>query len=134
MAVEVLMPKMGMAMKEGTVSLWNKQVGDRVSKGEVIASISSEKIEADLEAPADGVPPGDVIGYIGHPSEQVAEEMTAAAAGLSIESLVGTGPQGRITKEDVEKATAGADVTDLTAVPPGKRKLFIRNDVDIPTG
>ncbi|GAA3324479.1 hypothetical protein GCM10020331_052510 [Ectobacillus funiculus] len=43
MAVEIVMPKLGMAMKEGTVSVWNKQVGDFVEKGELIASINSEK-------------------------------------------------------------------------------------------
>ncbi|MFI8716099.1 dihydrolipoamide acetyltransferase family protein [Brevibacillus brevis] len=172
MAVEVLMPKMGMAMKEGTVSRWNKQAGDLVSKGEVIASISSEKIEADLEAPAngvllkitvsewEGVPPGTVIGYIGHPNEQIAEEMAATAtfetaafeknleepvamtesatiaasptsakevkispvarklaeaAGLPVESLIGTGPVGRITKEDVEKAIADREAKQAVA-------------------
>lgn len=172
MAVEVLMPKMGMAMKEGTVSHWTKQVGDLVAKGEVIASISSEKIEADLEAPADGVllkiavsewegvPPGTVIGYIGHPTEQIAEETAATAtlqtaspekkseepvatvetatiavspasakevkispvarklaeaAGIPLESLSGTGPAGRITKEDVEKAVAEREAKQAVA-------------------
>lgn len=172
MAVEVLMPKMGMAMKEGTVSHWNKQVGDLVTKGEVIASISSEKIEADLEAPAngvllkiavsewEGVPPGTVIGYIGHPSEQISEETAATAtfetaapekkpeesevsaksttiaaspaaakevkispvarklaeaADLPLESLIGTGPVGRITKEDVEKAIADREAKQAVA-------------------
>ncbi|MCE0448577.1 dihydrolipoamide acetyltransferase family protein [Brevibacillus sp. AF8] len=172
MAVEVLMPKMGMAMKEGTVSHWNKQVGDLVTKGEVIASISSEKIEADLEAPAngvllkiavsewEGVPPGTVIGYIGHPSEQISEETAATAtfetaapekkpaepevaaksttiaaspaaakevkispvarklaeaAGLPLESLIGTGPVGRVTKEDVEKAIADREAKQAVA-------------------
>ncbi|MCY9422429.1 biotin/lipoyl-containing protein, partial [Bacillus paralicheniformis] len=38
MAVEVVMPKLGMAMKEGTVSVWNKKVGEAVEKGESIAS------------------------------------------------------------------------------------------------
>ncbi len=54
MAAEVVMPKLGMAMKEGTVSTWNKKVGDSVSKGDMIASINSEKIEMDIEAPQDG--------------------------------------------------------------------------------
>lgn len=83
MAVEVIMPKLGMAMKEGTVSTWNKKVGDKIEKGDLIASINSEKIEMELEAPADGslleitvaegqgVPPGTVIGYIGQPGEKV---------------------------------------------------------------
>ncbi len=43
MAVEVVMPKLGMAMKEGIITSWNIKAGDHVSKGELIASINSEK-------------------------------------------------------------------------------------------
>ncbi|WP_242143114.1 MULTISPECIES: dihydrolipoamide acetyltransferase family protein [unclassified Bacillus cereus group] len=83
MAVEVVMPKLGMSMKEGMVTSWNIKTGDHVTKGEFIASINSEKIETEIEAPADGmvlniavgedqgVPPGTVICYIGKPNEKV---------------------------------------------------------------
>jgi pyruvate dehydrogenase E2 component (dihydrolipoamide acetyltransferase) len=157
MAVEVVMPKLGMAMKEGTVSVWNKGVGDQVGKGEPIASVSSEKIEIDVESPAEGtvlqitvsegegVPPGTVICYIGNPGEEIGESLItekdrksdvetiapatknsepkpqmrtardrvkispvarkmAEAGGLDIEEINGTGPGGRITKEDVQEA------------------------------
>lgn len=134
MAVEVVMPKLGMSMKEGTVSVWNKEVGETVNKGESIASINSEKIEMEIESPAEGtildikvpegegVPPGTVICYIGEGNEQVEEKKDrdiqskpkkerkkispvarkmAISANLDIDTLVGTGPGGRITKEDV---------------------------------
>jgi pyruvate dehydrogenase E2 component (dihydrolipoamide acetyltransferase) len=157
MAVEVVMPKLGMAMKEGTVSVWNKEVGDSVAKGEPIASVNSEKIEIDVESPSEGtvlkimvpegegVPPGTVICYIGYPGEDVvitdtmsqvqnlevenktglnrktesipppnnAQERVrispiarkmAEAGKLDVEKIQGTGPGGRITKEDVQEA------------------------------
>ncbi|MBU8726215.1 MULTISPECIES: dihydrolipoamide acetyltransferase family protein [Bacillus] len=137
MAVEVVMPKLGMSMKEGTVSVWNKEVGETVNKGESIASINSEKIEMEIESPAEGtildikvpegegVPPGTVICYIGEGNEQVKEKKErdiqpkpkkerkkispvarkmANSANLDIDTLVGTGPGGRITKEDVLNA------------------------------
>ncbi|MEK4338116.1 MULTISPECIES: dihydrolipoamide acetyltransferase family protein [Bacillus] len=137
MAVEVVMPKLGMSMKEGTVSVWNKEVGETVSKGESIASINSEKIEMEIESPAEGtildikvsegegVPPGTVICYIGEGNEQVERKKEkeiqskpkkerkkispvarkmANSANLDIDTLVGTGPGGRITKEDVLRA------------------------------
>lgn len=161
MAVEIVMPKLGMAMVEGTVSEWNKQAGDAVSKGEIIATINSEKIEMEIGSPVDGVllqisvpvgpgvPPGTVIGYVGYPNEKVDEKRNdapdahiaeaaatavvaktepkplaipvskrgeikispvarklAESAGLNIETINGTGPQGRITKEDVEQVIA----------------------------
>ncbi|MFP7273053.1 dihydrolipoamide acetyltransferase family protein [Bacillus safensis] len=137
MAVEVVMPKLGMSMKEGTVSVWNKEVGETVNKGESIASINSEKIEMEIESPAEGtildikvsegegVPPGTVICYIGEGNEQVEEKKEkdlppkqkkerikispvarkiAQSANLDIHTLVGTGPDGRITKADVLRA------------------------------
>ncbi|WP_342467823.1 dihydrolipoamide acetyltransferase family protein [Bacillus sp. FSL W8-0629] len=137
MAVEVVMPKLGMSMKEGIVSVWNKEVGETVNKGESIASINSEKIEMEIESPAEGtildikvpegegVPPGTVICYIGERNEQVGEKKDrdiqskpkkerkkispvarkmANSANLDIDTLVGTGPGGRITKEDVLRA------------------------------
>ncbi|WEG10761.1 dihydrolipoamide acetyltransferase family protein [Pullulanibacillus sp. KACC 23026] len=162
MSVEVVMPKLGMAMKEGTVSIWNKEVGDPVEKGEAIASVNSEKIEMDIESPAEGtvlkitvpegegVPPGTVICYIGAPGEEVASanavekiqrqkadnvapenekkepvssvktardrvkispvaRKMAEAANVDIETIKGTGPGGRITKEDVQEAIKNLD-------------------------
>ena len=169
MAVEVVMPKLGMAMKEGTVSIWNKGIGESVGKGEPIASVSSEKIEIDVESPAEGtllqitvpegegVPPGTVICYIGNPGEMIADKQTAPpkqkaeavntvsanekaepvlpvkaaadrvkvspvarkmaeAANLDIEKIQGTGPGGRITKEDVQEALKNAQT------PPAEQK------------
>lgn len=49
-----MMPKLGMTMKEGTVEEWHVQEGDSVNKGDIIVSISSEKLTQDVEAPADG--------------------------------------------------------------------------------
>lgn len=137
MAVEVVMPKLGMSMKEGTVSVWNKEIGETVNKGESIASINSEKIEMEIESPAEGtildikvpegegVPPGTVICYIGEGNEQIEEKKEkdlppkqkkerkkispvarkiAQNANLDIHTLVGTGPDGRVTKADVLRA------------------------------
>ncbi|WP_028984202.1 dihydrolipoamide acetyltransferase family protein [Sporolactobacillus terrae] len=90
MAVEIIMPKMGMGMEEGTVVEWLKQKGDSVKKGEPVVSISSDKIEKDLEAPEDGVlidieaeaddivPIGHPVGYIGAPGETVQTSQATA--------------------------------------------------------
>ncbi|MEJ8548703.1 dihydrolipoamide acetyltransferase family protein [Brevibacillus borstelensis] len=189
MAAEVIMPKLGMSMVEGTVIAWKKKVGDQIAKGEGIVDISSEKIEMELEAPADGillaiavadgevVPYGTVLGYIGQSGEQIEhaphaeaestqrQEVAAAAvaaektppvparvaaenttpapagrkggnlrvspvakkmaeeAGLDLESIIGTGPQGRITKEDVEKALASGAASRAETLPPPSATL-----------
>src|SRR3954451_899915 len=48
------MPQMGVSVAEGTVVEWKKQVGDWVQADEVIASISTDKIDTDVESPASG--------------------------------------------------------------------------------
>ena len=52
--VDVTMPQMGVSVAEGTVVEWKKQVGDWVEADEIIASISTDKIDTDVEAPATG--------------------------------------------------------------------------------
>src|SRR5829696_874867 len=48
------MPQMGVSVAEGTVVEWKKQVGDWIQADEVIASISTDKIDTDVESPATG--------------------------------------------------------------------------------
>src|SRR4051812_40002369 len=48
------MPQMGVSVAEGTVVEWKKQVGDWVEADEIIASISTDKIDTDVESPATG--------------------------------------------------------------------------------
>jgi pyruvate/2-oxoglutarate dehydrogenase complex dihydrolipoamide acyltransferase (E2) component len=52
--VDVTMPQMGVSVAEGTVVEWKKQAGDWVERDEIIASISTDKIDTDVEAPASG--------------------------------------------------------------------------------
>lgn len=54
MSNNIIMPKLGMTMTEGTVEEWHKQEGDTVESGEAILTISSEKLTQDIESPATG--------------------------------------------------------------------------------
>ena len=51
---EIRMPQMGVSVAEGTVVEWRKRPGDWVEADEVIAAISTDKIDTDVEAPAAG--------------------------------------------------------------------------------
>src|SRR6266705_2022814 len=53
--VDVLMPQMGESIAEGTVSKWLKQVGDAVKRDEPLFEISTDKVDAEIPAPAAGV-------------------------------------------------------------------------------
>jgi pyruvate dehydrogenase E2 component (dihydrolipoamide acetyltransferase) len=81
---EVIMPKMGDAMTEGRILAWRKRDGDRVSKGEVVAEIETDKVNVEIEAEASGVlhiavpegqvvPVGQVIAYINGPPSDARE-------------------------------------------------------------
>jgi 2-oxoglutarate decarboxylase len=52
--VEVTMPAMGDSVSEGTVLEWHKQEGDQVSEDEVLVEISTDKVDAEVPAPASG--------------------------------------------------------------------------------
>ena len=83
MATEVIMPKAGMAMEEGTVVKWLKKEGDRVEVGETIVEITTDKVNMEIEAEVSGVlmkilaSEGDVlpiltpIAYIGEVGETI---------------------------------------------------------------
>lgn len=182
MAVKVVMPKLGLTMKEGTVSKWLKQEGDIVKKGEPLLEVSTDKINNDVESPGAGtlrkilvpegqkVPVSALVAVLADEGEDIADILSsapgtsepaspaktaetpaakpapAAAAtggrepgekikaspvakklaeekGIPLEKIQGTGPKGRITKEDVEnyvpapEAAAGAVMAAGDGVP-----------------
>lgn len=83
MASEVVMPKLGATMEEGTIVSWLVQVGEAVEEGDPIAEIQTDKIVMELEAEADGVllktlhdagatvKVHEVVAYLGEEGENV---------------------------------------------------------------
>jgi pyruvate dehydrogenase E2 component (dihydrolipoamide acetyltransferase) len=82
---EVIMPKMGDAMEEGTLVKWLKSEGDEVSAGDAIAEIETDKVTLELEAEDAGtlaqliadegqdIPVGEAIAFIAGEGEEVPE-------------------------------------------------------------
>ncbi len=157
---EVVMPKMGYDMTEGTIVRWRKEEGDEVARGEVIAEVETTKVTVEVEAYTGGVlrkilvsegqtvPVGHVIAVIADRDEPIAgvEEKAPVAEkaapvatgaprgeaavavkagdgasriaaspiarriareqGVDLQLIRGTGPGGRIVKEDVESFVA----------------------------
>src|SRR3954454_2133735 len=144
-AVGITMPAMGESVSEGVILEWAKQPGDAVEADETIVEISTDKVDAEVPAPASGVMeeilanPGDtvtvgqVIGRMKsgangaspaaaaparatpEPVSEEAEEVVlpdgirvspvarrvAAAEGVDLSNVHGSGPGGRILKADV---------------------------------
>ena len=111
MATEVLMPKLGLTMTEGTIDAWKKNVGDTVQKGEILFSVETDKLTNDVEAEADGVllkilvPAGEtvacktLIGWLG-------------AAGEAVPDGVGSAPV-----QEAASAAPAAAASGAAAVP-----------------
>ncbi len=74
MATTVIMPKLGLTMKEGTIEKWLKQEGDRVEKGEPLVEIITEKLNFQYESPASGI-----LRKILHPAGKVVAVTTPIA-------------------------------------------------------
>ena len=53
--VDVLMPKMGESVMEGTIIKWNKSVGEHIEKDEILFEISTDKVDTEVPAPVAGV-------------------------------------------------------------------------------
>ena len=67
MLVDVIMPKMGESITEGTIIEWRKNVGDTVDKDEIFLEIGTDKVDSEIPSPAAGIlveilaKPNDVI-------------------------------------------------------------------------
>jgi pyruvate dehydrogenase E2 component (dihydrolipoamide acetyltransferase) len=173
MPIEVVMPKFGLTMQEGTIQQWFKAEGETIQAGQPLFEVETEKVLYEVEAPASGtvakllypleakVPCANVVAVIAVPGEDVAAvaaeyaaktaSVTAQTApasaptaqrasvaatgtvaatpaarklakdrGIDLATVKGTGPGGRITREDVE-AAAAAPVSQGTALH-GMRK------------
>jgi len=53
--VEVIMPKMGESVMEGTVLKWHKKAGDKIEKDEILFEISTDKVDTEVPSPEAGV-------------------------------------------------------------------------------
>ena len=86
MAIDIIMPKMGESITEGTIVEWKKKIGDKIKKDETVLEISTDKVDSEVPSPASGVlleiisnknetvAVGSVLGYIGEEGENIQEK------------------------------------------------------------
>jgi len=95
---DVIMPQMGESIAEGTVTKWLKNVGDKVQRDEPLFEISTDKVDAEIPAPASGV---------------LAEIRVQPGATVPINTVVGV-----IAAEGEAKPAAPAAAPAAPAPPP----------------
>jgi 2-oxoglutarate dehydrogenase E2 component (dihydrolipoamide succinyltransferase) len=96
---DVVMPKMGESITEGTILEWKKQVGDSIAKDEILLEISTDKVDSERPSPATGtiveiiaqvndtIPVGDVIARIGEVGESTSSEDVSVEPAPTEESV-----------------------------------------------
>ncbi|HEV2821346.1 MAG TPA: dihydrolipoamide acetyltransferase family protein [Solirubrobacteraceae bacterium] len=125
--IDVVMPRLGVSVAEGTLVEWRKAVGDRVEADEAIAEVSTDKIDSEIPAPAAGVVAellvavGETVavgtalarigpsggrphphnGNAGTPRVSPVVQRIAAEHKIDLSRVEGTGRGGRIRKQDV---------------------------------
>ena len=163
--LEIVMPQMGESVTEGVVLEWHKAAGDAIAADETLIEISTDKVDAEVPAPASGtvtellVEPGDTVtvGQVlarmeagadatasasaapaapasngaaattpapvnGDANASPVARRAAAAHGVPLEAVAGSGPGGRIVKDDV-LAAANGTAAPKAAKPAGATLL-----------
>ena len=125
MAFSVVMPALEMAQETGKLIAWRKQEGDRVTKGEPLLEIETDKAVVEVEAPADGIlagikaaagadiPVGQTIAWIVAPGEAPPVESESAAP------IARAGSHAKFAPQRVEVPQTG----NSTQLPPSSAKI-----------
>lgn len=132
MSAELTMPKLSDSMADAVIIKWLKAPGDDFRRGDALMEVETDKATVVYEAEEDGtlaailVPEGGTAA-VGQPIAELSSSNGAPAVasrpnatpvarrkaldlGISLHGLEGTGPGGRITQEDVERAAPAAPV------------------------
>lgn len=138
MATEVILPKVDMAMEEGTIHAWKVAEGATVKAGDLLFEIETDKANMEIEAPAAGVlgkilvkegvptPVGAVVAYIMAPGEKApdaAAPVAAAPISKPVEAVAAAAPSPVIPADESTKLRA----------TPLARSLARQSGVDLAT-
>jgi pyruvate dehydrogenase E2 component (dihydrolipoamide acetyltransferase) len=141
MAFSVVMPALEMAQETGKLIAWRKKEGDRVSKGEPLLEIETDKAVVEVEAPADGIlagikategsdiPVGQTIAWIVAPGESVPVEAESTAPSARAGSHAKTEP----SLIAAPQATSSAHASLSAKISPKARRLAKELGVDLAT-
>ena len=138
MATNVLMPQLGESIAEGTIVRWNKRIGDRVERDELLFEVSTDKVDAEIPSPSAGV----VTEILATEGETVPVNSVVALIGSADEAVIAeTQPPDRVVDDHATHETA--DVGPDEAMVSGAyerpqpsllvRKLAREHGVDIAT-
>lgn len=132
MATQVIMPKLSPTMEEGQLSRWLKKEGDKVSMGEPLAEIDTDKATMEMQALANGVlrkiiikegesaPLGQLIAVIGEPDEDISamlQSVATSAQPTQPEAKPQAAPAADAPTAAASPAQPASESTSKTAAP-----------------
>lgn len=142
MAVSVVMPALEMAQETGKIVNWLKKEGDKITKGEPLLEVETDKAVVEIEAPGDGVlagvkqtegavvPVGQTIAWIVAPGEKPPAEEAQVQTGRTMTSE----PARTAAAPSAPKAAAGPAVPSAggdVKVSPKARRIAKELGVDL---
>ena len=117
---EITMPKLSDTMTEGTLVSWKKQKGDKVSSGDVIAEVETDKATMEMEAFEDGVL-----------AEIYVQEGTKVAVGEKIAAIMGKGEAAPAAAAPAAKPTAAPAAAPTKAAVPSESAPAVAGSSEI---
>jgi pyruvate dehydrogenase E2 component (dihydrolipoamide acetyltransferase) len=135
MAFSVVMPALEMAQETGKLIAWRKKEGDRVSKGEPLLEIETDKAVMEVEATADGILAG-ITGIVGAdiPVGQTIAWIVAPGEKPPVEEIASTPAARGKTESHIAPVTAGVSepaTAASTKISPKARRLAKELGVDL---
>ena len=130
--IEVPMPQMGESIAEGTILKWLKQLGDAVERDELILEISTDKVDAEIPAPASGtlveisveegetVEVGTVVAFIDSDGAEPVATAQAAVAAPAATTTAAEASAPTATVPEVPAPPAPVSEALASAVPVGE--------------
>lgn len=135
MPIDILMPALSPTMEEGTLSKWLKNEGDKVTSGDVIAEIETDKATMEVEAVDEGV-----IGKLLVPAGTENVKVNAKIAillqdGESADAISAAPAAAQPAPAPAAAAAPVAQEAKPASAPvPAEPKAFVPNDPEIPAG
>ncbi|HLY92197.1 MAG TPA: 2-oxoglutarate dehydrogenase, E2 component, dihydrolipoamide succinyltransferase, partial [Candidatus Angelobacter sp.] len=116
MATDVLMPQMGESIFEGTITKWLKKPGDKVQRDEPLFEISTDKVDAEIPAPAAGVLKEIKV------KEGATVQVNTVVGVIDAEGAAAAAPQPQAAPPASTKAAPQADGAPAAQQPPATEK------------
>ncbi|MET0603562.1 MAG: biotin/lipoyl-containing protein, partial [Baekduia sp.] len=111
-AIQVTLPAMGESVTEGTILEWHKQVGDTIEADEILVEVSTDKVDAEVPAPASGTIVA--IHFAEGDTVQVGSVLAEIAAGAETGPAHPGSPNGDSGNGSGATAEAGVGGSDST--------------------